>query len=70
MLRKVFSTKIPKLTVQSQFVLRGLMRSAGVNPPRPMIDDVGEPRFLEQVQMFLERAAKHTNIPKDVYDLI
>ena len=70
MLRKVFSTKIPKLTVQSQFVPRGLMRSAGVNPPRPMIDDVGEPRFLEQVQMFLERAAKHTTIPKDVYDLI
>ena len=34
------------------------------------LDDNGEPRFLENVQMFLKRAATKTNIPKDIYNYI
>jgi hypothetical protein len=30
------------------------------------VDQHGEPRFLEQVKLFLERAAKKTDIPKDM----
>lgn len=34
------------------------------------LDENGEPRFLENVQMFLKRAATRTNIPKDIYNYI
>ena len=36
----------------------------------PGLDEHGEPRFLENVKMFLERAAKKTSIPDDVYEII
>jgi len=31
------------------------------------LDDNGEPRFLEQVKLFLSRAASKTDIPADMY---
>jgi glutamate dehydrogenase/leucine dehydrogenase len=31
------------------------------------LDENGEPRFLEQVKLFLSRAAKKTDIPPDYY---
>jgi hypothetical protein len=34
------------------------------------LDHRGEPRFLENVQMFLKRAAEKTDIPKDIYRFI
>ena len=34
------------------------------------LDKYGEPRFLDQVRMFMERAAKSTDIPPDMYELI
>lgn len=34
------------------------------------VDELGEPRFLENVQLFLERAAKQTKIPNDIYEYI
>lgn len=34
------------------------------------LDQYGEPRFLDQVRMFMERAAKSTDIPPDMYELI
>ena len=37
---------------------------------KPGNDEMGEPRFLEQVKMFLARAAKQTDIPPDMYKLI
>ena len=36
----------------------------------PGLDEHGEPRFLENVKMFLERAAQKTSIPDDVYEII
>ena len=30
----------------------------------------GEPRFLEQVKLFLERAGSKTDIPKDIFEYI
>lgn len=36
----------------------------------PGLDDHGEPRFLENVQMFLARAASKTDIPEDVKEII
>jgi len=33
-------------------------------------DDLGEPRFLENVKLFLQRAAKKTDIPQDMYKII
>ena len=32
-----------------------------------ILDENGEPRFLEQVKLFLARAAKKTDIPDDIY---
>jgi len=34
------------------------------------LDSNGEPRFLENVKLFLQRAAKKTDIPDDVYKYI
>jgi len=34
------------------------------------LDKNGEPRFLEQVQLFLNRAASKTDIPADMYEFI
>ena len=34
------------------------------------VDAMGEPRFLEQVKMFLARAAKNTPISEDMYKVI
>ena len=34
------------------------------------LDENGEPRFLEQVKLFLNRAAKKTDIPADIYQHI
>ena len=34
------------------------------------VDENGEPRFLEQVKLFLARAAHQTEIPEDLYKLI
>ena len=31
------------------------------------LDENGEPRFLEQVKLFLSRAASKTEIPPDIY---
>ena len=31
---------------------------------------MGEPRFLEQVKLFLKRASANTTIPEDMYKLI
>jgi hypothetical protein len=42
-------------------------RSAG-NVGR--LDANGEPRFLENVKMFLQRAADKTTIPADMYEYI
>lgn len=36
----------------------------------PQMDKFGEPRFLEQVKMFYERAAAKTGIPEDYLKLI
>jgi glutamate dehydrogenase (NAD(P)+) len=36
----------------------------------PQLDKNQEPRFLEQVKMFYERAAKKTGIPEDYLRLI
>ena len=36
----------------------------------PGLDEHGEPRFLENVKMFLSRAAKKTNVPDDVKEVI
>ena len=33
-------------------------------------DKMGEPRFLEQVKLFLARAAHKTDVPEDLYKLI
>lgn len=33
-------------------------------------DDLGEPRFLENVKLFLSRAAKKTDIPEDMFKVI
>lgn len=35
-----------------------------------MRDEHNEPRFLENVKMFLNRAAKKTDVPQDMYELI
>ena len=34
------------------------------------LDELGEPRFLENVKMFLGRAAQKTEIPDDMYRFI
>jgi glutamate dehydrogenase/leucine dehydrogenase len=34
------------------------------------VDEMGEPRFLENVQLFLKRAASKLDIPKDMYEYI
>jgi hypothetical protein len=34
------------------------------------LDELGEPRFLENVKMFLGRAAAKTSIPDDMYKYI
>ena len=34
------------------------------------LDDKGEPRFLENVKLFLQRAAKQMDIPPDIYKYI
>jgi hypothetical protein len=34
------------------------------------LDELGEPRFLENVKLFFERAAKKTNIPDDMFKFI
>jgi hypothetical protein len=34
------------------------------------LDENGEPRFLENVKMFLQRAANKTTIPADMYEYI
>jgi glutamate dehydrogenase (NAD(P)+) len=34
------------------------------------LDKNGEPRFLEQVELFFNRAASRTNVPKDYLDMI
>jgi len=34
------------------------------------LDENGEPRFLEQVELFFNRAASRTNVPKDYLDMI
>jgi glutamate dehydrogenase/leucine dehydrogenase len=34
------------------------------------VDQNNEPRFLENVKLFLQRAAKKTNVPQDMYNLI
>ena len=34
------------------------------------LDELGEPRFLENVKMFLGRAAAMTKIPDDMYQYI
>jgi len=34
------------------------------------LDAMGEPRFLENVKLFFERAAKKTNIPPDMFQYI
>ena len=34
------------------------------------LDKNGEPRFLEQVKLFLNRAAQKTDIPPDMYTFI
>ena len=36
----------------------------------PGLDENGEPRFLENVKLFLNRAAGKTNIPPDIKDII
>ena len=39
-------------------------------PAESEVDKFGEPRFLEQVKLFLKRASGNTTIPKDIYNLI
>ena len=34
------------------------------------LDHLGEPRFLENVKLFFERAAKKTSIPDDMFQFI
>jgi len=34
------------------------------------LDEMGEPRFLENVQLFLKRAAGKLDIPADIYEYI
>ncbi len=36
----------------------------------PGLDEHGEPRFLEQVELFFNRAAKLTDVPADVLNVI
>lgn len=36
----------------------------------PKLDDFQEPRFLEQVKLYFDKAASKTDIPKEYLDLI
>ena len=36
----------------------------------PKLDEFNEPRFLEQVKLFFDRAASKTSIPEEYLDLI
>ena len=36
----------------------------------PQTDEHGEPRFLEQVELFFKRAAKLTDVPADILEVI
>ena len=42
----------------------------GKSESKGSLDENGEPRFLENVQMFLKRAGSRTDIPKDIYNYI
>ena len=61
---------------RSSMLLRGASSakfSTAVNPSAnkgPRTDAHGEPRFLENVKLFLERAAAKTDIPDDMYTVI
>lgn len=56
----------PSLNTQVR-AFAAAQRSAG-NVGR--LDANGEPRFLENVKMFLQRAADKTTIPADMYEYI
>ena len=47
-------------------------KQAALNPDSygPRLQDHEEPRFLEQVKLFFDRAAKTTDIPADILELI
>lgn len=36
----------------------------------PKLDEFQEPRFLEQVKLFFDKASSKTNVPKEYLDLI
>lgn len=53
------------------FWIFGLISSRlGIRPFSVVNDDTKEPRFLEQVELFFNRAASKTGISKDYLELI
>ena len=70
MLRKLkFASQLAN---QGKLLPSTMARAQGVQASSmgPHLDDKGEPRFLEQVKLFLQRAGSRTEIPPDVYELI
>lgn len=47
-------------------------KTAGIDPSNfgPKLDSFQEPRFLEQVKLFFDRAASKTDIPQEYLNLI
>ena len=44
--------------------------AAAAEASKANLDKNGEPRFLDQVKLFMGRAASRTDIPKDMYEFI
>jgi len=57
-------------TRMTQFGCRNFAAAAASGNMGQRLDKNGEPRFLEQVELFFNRAAGKTNVPKDYLDMI
>lgn len=69
MLRKFTKSCIAQ---KSAFKYTQQMRSFGAEDGNygSKLDKYGEPRFLEQVKLFMNRAGQKTDIPKDMFEFI
>jgi glutamate dehydrogenase (NAD(P)+) len=69
MLKRSINATVHNQIVFNQFrafAVAGLQSNINVGK----LDQYGEPRFLENVKLFLNRAAKNTNIPDDMLTFI
>ena len=63
MLRKIGTSNLKLLNTAKPIILTS---QRGIS----ILDKAGEPRFLENVKMFLKRAASNVDIPQDWYTYI